>query len=168
MRTVVGVMGSGDSREPELLHQARDLGAAIAGQGWVLLNGGLSSGVMDASSRGAADAGGLVIGVLPDDDDARASRFLDVAIRTGLGEARNAVNVLSSDVVIALRGGAGTLSEIALALRAGRTVVALGFDPGTGFRPWRTNGLLVLVDTVADAIEAARIALDTRPTKGRA
>ncbi len=159
MRTVVGVMGSGSDRDAALLDTAYRLGAAIAGAGWVLLTGGRSTGVMDAASRGAAEAGGLVIGILPDEDDRRASAHLDIAIRTGMGDARNVVNVLSSDVVIAVEGGAGTLSEIALALNAGRTVVALGSDPGTGFRTWRDSGQLLLVGTVPDAVEAARTAL---------
>lgn len=156
VRTVVGVMGSGSDRDAALLRTARELGAAIAGAGWVLLNGGRSTGVMDASAKGAHEAGGLVVGVLPDDNARDASHHLDIAIRTGMGNARNVVNVLSSDVVIALSGGAGTLSEVALALNAGRTVIALGFDPGSGFRDWSSSGLLINVPTVAAAIEAVR------------
>lgn len=166
MRTIVGVMGSGSDRDAALLRTARELGAAVAGAGWVLLNGGRSTGVMEASARGAAEAGGLVVGVLPDDDTRNASRHLDIAIRTGMGDARNVVNVLSSDVVITLSGGAGTLSEVALALNAGRTVIALDFDPGTGFRDWRESGRLLLVADVAEAIAAVRVALDTK-TEGR-
>jgi uncharacterized protein (TIGR00725 family) len=159
MRTVIGVMGSGEDGDAALLAQARELGAAIAGQGWILLNGGRGTGVMDASAQGAAEAGGLVVGVLPDADLFRASSHLSVAIRTGMGDARNAVNALSSDVVIAMRGGTGTLSEVALALGAGRTVVALDFDPGTGFEKWRASGQLVHAQGVAGAIAAVRTAL---------
>ena len=126
----MGVMGSGGDGDAALLAVARELGAAIAREGWVLLNGGRACGVMDASARGASEAGGLVVGILPDGDAHRASAHVDIPIRTGMGDARNAVNVLSSDVVIALRGGAGTLSEIALALKAQRPVIALAFDPG--------------------------------------
>ncbi len=165
MRTIIGVMGSGTDRDAAVLQSARELGAAIADAGWVLLNGGRSSGVMDASARGASESGGLVIGVLPDDDNSHASPYLDVAIRTGMGDARNVVNVLSSDVVVALPGGAGTLSEVALALNAGRTVITLGFDPGTTFEHWRASGRLLQVTTVLDAIEAARevLAAEGRP-----
>lgn len=159
MRTVVGVMGSGEDGDAALLSLARDLGAAIAREGWVLLNGGRACGVMDASAEGAASAGGLVVGVLPDDDSHGASAHLDVAIRTGMGEARNVVNVLSSDVVIALRGGAGTLSEVALALKAGRTVIALASDPGSGFAQYRARGLLLDAATVPDAIALAKRSL---------
>ena len=130
MRTVVGVMGSGGDPGPEVLAAAERLGGLIAEHGWVLLNGGRACGVMDASAKGASEAGGLVIGVLPDEDDRHASPYLDIAIRTGIGDARNLVNVLSSDIVIAMTGGAGTLSEVAFALKAGRTVICFGFDPG--------------------------------------
>lgn len=162
MRTIVGVMGSGEDGDAALLALARELGAAIAGEGWVLLNGGRGGGVMDASAEGASLAGGLVVGVLPDDDTESASRHLDIPIRTGLGDARNAVNVLSSDVVIALRGGAGTLSEVALALKAGRPVIALDFDPGTGFSAYVTTGRLQRAASVADAIALAHAALDRK------
>jgi len=162
MRTIVGVMGSGEDGDAALLALARELGEAIAGEGWVLLNGGCGSGVMDASAQGASLAGGLVVGVLPDADTDGASRYLDIPIRTGLGDARNAVNVLSSDVVIALRGGAGTLSEVALALKAGRPVIALGFDPGSGFSAYAATGRLQRAASVADAIALTRAALDRR------
>ena len=159
MRTVIGVMGSGEDGDAALLGLARDLGAAIAAEGWVLLNGGRDRGVMDASAAGASAAAGLVVGVLPDADTLGASRHLDIAIRTGLGDARNAVNVLSSDVVIALSGGAGTLSEVALALKAGRPVIALAFDVGSGFAEWADDGRLRHASSVAEAIALTRAAL---------
>lgn len=161
MLTVIGVMGSGERGDTALESLAEELGGAIAGQGWALLNGGRDTGVMDASARGAAAAGGLVVGVLPDDDLDRASRHLTVAIRTGMGDARNAVNVLSSDVVVAMRGGAGTLSEVALALKAGKAVVALGFDPGSGFQSWKESRRLRLVADVPAAISEVRTVLSS-------
>jgi uncharacterized protein (TIGR00725 family) len=148
-------MGSGDDADAALLEQARQLGESIARRGWVLLNGGRASGVMDASAQGASAAGGLVVGVLPDDDTRRASTYLDVCIRTGMGDGRNVINVLSSDVVIALQGGAGTLSEIALALNAGRTVICLDVDPGDAFRGFRKAGSLRSADTVERAVTLA-------------
>jgi uncharacterized protein (TIGR00725 family) len=156
MRTCIGVMGSGENGDAELLQMARDLGQAIAQQGWVLINGGRSSGVMDASALGARTAGGLVIGILPDESAARASRHLDVAIRTGMGDARNYVNVLSSDVVVAMRGGAGTISEVALALKAGRTVVALDWDLGPIFEHFRRVGKLLEAMDVEQALTLVR------------
>jgi hypothetical protein len=126
MKPVIGVMGGG-SAAPEVLRLAEELGARIAERGWILLNGGREAGVMEASARGASRAGGLVVGILPGRDRSGASPHLDVAIVTGMGDARNAINVLSSDVVVALPGGAGTLSEAALALKAARPLVFLGW-----------------------------------------
>jgi hypothetical protein len=110
---------------------------------------------MDAASRGAHDAGGLVIGVLRGPDGAEASSYVDVGIRTGMGDARNVINVLSSDVVIALPGGPGTVSEVALALKSGKPVIVLGWDPGAAIR---TAGRGRLFDAQApeDAVETAR------------
>ena len=159
VRTVIGVMGSGVDGDAALLSQARDLGRAIAGQGWVLLNGGRDAGIMHASAQGASEAGGFVVGVLPGTDGRESSSFLDIQILTGLGDARNAVNVLSCDVVIALRGGAGTLSEIALALCAGRTVVTLGRDDAGTFAGM---GDVVATSSVDGAIAAVAAALAKR------
>lgn len=162
MRTIVGVMGTGEDGDTALLDLARRLGEAIATRGWVLLTGGRACGVMDAASAGASAAGGLVVGVLPDEDTRQASRHLDIPIRTGMGEARNVVNVLSSDVVVAMRGGAGTLSEVALALKAGRLVIALQFDVGVAFEPYRRSGMLRDAGTVEEAITLAGRALEER------
>ena len=153
MRTVIGVMGSGRPLLPAAAATARHLGALIAAEDWVLLTGGRASGVMDACSQGARSAGGFVVGVLPDADASRASSALDLAIRTGLGDARNVVNVLSSDVVIALPGGAGTLSEVALALSARKPVIALGWDPGAAAR---AAGRITDADTPEAAIQTAK------------
>jgi len=149
-------MGSGVDGDADLLAQARELGRAIAEQDWVLLSGGRDAGIMHASAQGASEAGGLVIGVLPGADSRESSDFLDIQILTGLGDARNAINVLSSDVVVALRGGAGTLSEIALALCAGRTVVALGRNDADTFAGM---GTVIPTSTVDEAIAAVRAAL---------
>ena len=154
-RRVVGVMGGGGGT-PELLATASELGRLIAENGWVLLNGGRDTGVMDASARGAHEAGGLTVGILPGDDRSEASVHLDVAVVTGMGSARNNINVLSSDIVVACSGGAGTLSEIALALKAGRPVVVLGFDVGTAFSGYVRTGRLMPVDTPAEAVAVAK------------
>jgi uncharacterized protein (TIGR00725 family) len=84
---------------------------------------------MDAVCRGAKEAGGLTVGVLPGDDAGDASEAVDVAIVTGMGNARNAINVLSSDLVIACGMGAGTASEIALTLKSDKDVIVLGEHP---------------------------------------
>jgi uncharacterized protein (TIGR00725 family) len=152
-------MGSGLDPGPEVMKQAEELGRLIAARGWVLLNGGRDAGVMEASARGAAQAGGLVIGVLPDEDLDAASEHLSVAIRTGMGHARNVVNVLSSDVVIAMEGGVGTLSEVAHAIQVGRTVICLGFDPGPLLDDYRGVQLL-RASKPAEAIDLVGWALN--------
>jgi uncharacterized protein (TIGR00725 family) len=91
----------------------------------VVVCGGLG-GVMEAACRGAKDAGGMTIGILPGTDRSAANPYVDVAIPTGLGEARNALVVRAADAVIAIGGGYGTLSEVAFALKAGKRVVGLG------------------------------------------
>ena len=150
-RPIVGVMGGGEaSSRTETL--ACDLGAAIAKNGWVLLNGGRASGVMDASAKGASEAGGLVVGVLPTRGTEGMSPHVHVPICTGLGDARNVVNVLSSDAVVALPGGAGTLSEVSLALKNGRSVVLLGFDPGPVLGHYYRTNLLHDAASVEDAV----------------
>jgi uncharacterized protein (TIGR00725 family) len=154
-KTVIGVMGGGEHAPEYAVIDAYRLGELIAERGWVLLNGGRNAGVMEASARGAQTAGGLVVGVLPDADTRRASPHLDVRIVTGMGSARNNVNVLSSDVVIACAGGEGTISEIALALTNGKTVVALNFDTGMLFERARNAGQLVEVASPDEAVEAA-------------
>ncbi len=123
---IIGVMGG--SRVPEEVERlARELGRALALEGWVVLSGGRDAGVMAAVSAGAAQAGGTVVGILPDRDLSAASPYLSIPIRTGLGDARNVINILSSDVVVALPGSAGTLSEIALAVKNGKPLFLLGW-----------------------------------------
>lgn len=131
-KTIIGVMG-GAVADEKTAENARQVGRLIAENGWTLLSGGRPTGVMQASVTGAKEAGGLTIGVLYDEDRELAAKDLDIVIPTGMGAARNIINVLSSDVVVACRGTGGTLSEIAMALRFGRPVVLLDFDPGESF-----------------------------------
>lgn len=159
MRTVIGVMGAGRPLDEAEYAAAYTLGRLIAERGWVLLTGGSPVGVMDAASRGAHDAGGLVVGVLKSGEPRHASEWVDIAIRTGMGDARNVINVLSSDVVIALPGGAGTLSEVALALKSGKTVIALGWDPGEAMRA-AARGRLLDAGSPHEAVEQAARALE--------
>src|SRR3954464_2324838 len=125
-RPVIGVMGAGGGASEGEIRLAEALGRRIAERGWVLLTGGGGGGVMQAGSRGAKQVpGSLVVGVLPG-AGGEASPHVDVAIYTGMGNARNAINVLSSDVVIACGvSGPGTASEVALALKSDRPVVLL-------------------------------------------
>jgi uncharacterized protein (TIGR00725 family) len=128
----------------------------IAEEGWVLLNGGRDAGVMRASAQGAHDAGGLVVGVLPDEGSTLVAPGVDIPIHTGMGDARNVINVLSSRVVIALPGGAGTVSEVAHALKLGRDVIAVGLDTCDLFKSYEESGHLTHVGTPAEAIEITR------------
>lgn len=123
MRRYIAVVGPGEATAAEL-SAAEAVGDELARAGAVLVCGGLG-GVMEAACRGAREAGGTTIGILPGADRAAANPFVDVAIATGLGEARNALVVRSADVLVAVGRGYGTLSEIALALKARKPVVAL-------------------------------------------
>jgi len=123
----VAVIGDGEPRGPDaerLLDWAEEIGQLLARGGATVVTGGLG-GVMRAASRGAASAGGGVIGILPGSDPGEANEYVGVPIATGLGVARNLVVVTASDAVVAVGGRHGTLSEIGLALRMGRQVVAL-------------------------------------------
>ncbi|HEY9615353.1 MAG TPA: TIGR00725 family protein [Microcoleaceae cyanobacterium] len=122
---IIGVMGPGEQATASDQQVAYELGYQIAQAGWVLLTGGRNTGVMDAASRGAKAAGGLTIGVLPTNDRRNLSAAVDLAIITDLGNARNNINVLSSEVVIACGMGVGTTSEIALAIKASKPVILL-------------------------------------------
>jgi uncharacterized protein (TIGR00725 family) len=104
---------------------AERVGALVAQRGAVLVCGGLG-GVMEAACRGARQEGGTAVGILPGLDRSAANPHVDLALATGLGEARNALVVRAGDALIAVGGGYGTLSEIALALKAGKRVAGLG------------------------------------------
>ena len=119
----VAVVGSSTATEEEVAI-ASAVGRALANKGAVLVCGGLG-GVMEAACRGAKESGGTTVGILPGPDRHAANLYVDIAIATGLGETRNAVVVGCADAVIAVGGEFGTLSEIALALRAGKPVVGL-------------------------------------------
>lgn len=127
-RIIIGVMGRGENATANDLQNAYILGQLIAKQGWILLTGGRNVGVMDAVSKGAKSADGLTIGILPGKNQDGMSSWVDIAIFTDMGNSRNNINVLSSDLVIACGIGAGTASEIALALKANKQVILLTND----------------------------------------
>ncbi len=157
-KPVVGVMGGSKATE-SVYAMARELGRLIAERGWILLNGGRDQGVMAASAKGAGEAGGLVIGVLPDKSDKRASPDLDIAIMTGLGDGRNLINVLSSDVVIACPGALGTLSEFTYALMHRQTVILLAREPEASFDRFARRGQVLVANDPAEAVTRAAAVL---------
>lgn len=120
----VAVVGPGEA-SPEELHTAEEVGAGLAAAGAVVVTGGLG-GVMEAACRGARSRRGRTLGILPGDDRDAANGWVEIAVPTGMGELRNGLVVRAADAVVAIGGGHGTLSEIALALKLGRPVVGLG------------------------------------------
>jgi uncharacterized protein (TIGR00725 family) len=148
----IAVCGSGQDTDGALLEAAEEVGRRLAEIGAVLLCGGLA-GVMQASARGAAQAGGLTVGILPGTDADTANPWIRIPLATGMGEGRNVLVVRTADAVIAMGGEWGTLSEVALARKIGVPVVL--------FRPGVTASLgLPAVATpeeaVARALELAR------------
>ncbi len=117
------MIGAGDATG-ELYEQAREVGRLVAERGGIVVCGGFG-GIMEAAARGATEAGGVAIGVLPDEDRQRANEYLSYCVATGMGQARNLAVVCSGDAVVAVGGGYGTLSEVGFALKVGRPVVAL-------------------------------------------
>lgn len=152
---IIGVMGGG-SASGEDMENARRLGKEIAKQGWILLNGGRNSGIMDASAQGAYEEGGITLGILPDDHPGQVSDYIRIPVLTGMGSARNAINVLSSHVIVACPGGSGTVSEVALALKHGRPVILFNFDAGNFFDSHAEQGLLFRADTVDRVMDLIR------------
>jgi len=138
---------------PGVSNLAREVGQLIARAGGILICGG-RGGVMEAAACGAKDAGGITIGILPGSSASEANAYIDIPVVTGMGNARNVINVLTSQAVIVIHGGCGTLSEIALALKCGTPVVALEtwsvIPPEGGARPE-----IVTVTTPEEAVSAA-------------
>jgi len=143
-------MGGSQFVNPDDEQYAYKIGAMVAQEGWMLLNGGRSSGVMEASAKGAKDNGGLTIGILPVDDASWASQHIDIPIVTGIGMARNIINVLSSDIIVALPGSAGTISEIAIALKYNKMVLLFRFDAGEWLKPFQNEGKVYFITEIEE------------------
>jgi uncharacterized protein (TIGR00725 family) len=155
----VAVVGAGEATDEEVA-LAHAVGGALAGRGAVVVCGG-RGGVMEAASRGAREAGGTVLGILPGLDRGDANDYVDVAVTTGIGDLRNGLIARAADAVIAIGGAYGTLSEIALALNIGRRVVGLSTwelarggvaDPG-----------VIRAGSAAEAVELALAATVAKP-----
>jgi uncharacterized protein (TIGR00725 family) len=150
-RCYAAVVGPGDADETTA-RMAFAVGRGLAERGFTIVTGG-ELGAMEAASRGAHEAGGTVVGILPGSDRGRANRWADVTVATGIGHARNLSVAASADVVVAVGGGWGTLSEIALAGVLGRPVVSLA-----GWRLEHAAGLpdgITYAGTVEQAVERA-------------
>ena len=117
------------TKAPKYSTEAYEIGNYIARKRWVLITGG-KDGIMKDVSRGAADADGIVIGILPGDDFSEANLYCNIIIPTGIGYARNIINILSSDALIAIGGKAGTLSALAYAWQFGKPVILCTFAEG--------------------------------------
>jgi uncharacterized protein (TIGR00725 family) len=141
----VAVIGSGTATG-KLYEQAREVGRLIAERSGIVVCGGLS-GVMEAAARGATEVGGTAIGILPDEDRRRQNEFLSYSVATGVGQARNLAVVCSGDVIIAVGGEYGTLSEIGLARKVGLPVVVLG--------GWDLGEHVTVTSSAREAVEAA-------------
>lgn len=141
----IGVIGAGECGE-DVRALARSVGEAIGRSGGVLVCGGLG-GVMEAAARGALEAGGLTVGILPGFSRHDANPYITVPIVTGLSHARNVIVARSADALIAVAGGYGTLSEIAIALKLGKPVI--------GLRTWAVSDDVIQVDDPAEAVEIA-------------
>jgi uncharacterized protein (TIGR00725 family) len=159
-KTIIGVMGPGEQPTAVDVQNAYELGKLISQEGWILLTGGRNIGVMDAANQGAKSVNGLTIGVLPHNNEETISEAVDIAIFTDMGNARNNINVLSSDVVIACGISTGTASEIALALKANKKVILLTDDnEGKAFFKKLLPDNIYIVDTVVNAIATAKTIL---------
>lgn len=156
------MIGSGScARDSELASLAEEVGSLLAGAGAVLVCGGLG-GVMEAASRGAAGAGGVVIGIVPSESPAAANPHCTHVVATGIGQARNLAVVASGEAAIAIGGEWGTLAEIGFARRLGRPVVAL--------KSWEVTGPATMsappgVIRADDPAEAVRAALEAAPRR---
>ena len=152
-RPVIGVIGPSFPK-PEWSRAAEELGRAIAEEGWVLLSGGYG-GVMEAASRGASEAGGLVLGLLMGTDPMEGNPHLTVALPTGLGHVRNALVVQSSWALAAVGWSLGTLNELSLALRIGKPVVGL-FQPDWPFDLPRAGSVEEAVSFLRKAVQSVQ------------
>lgn len=145
---------------PEVLADAEQVGRLAAEAGFVVVTGG-RGGVSAAASRGAAGVGGVALGILPGTDRAEANEWCTHVVATGLGLTRNALVAMNGDVVVALDGSYGTLSEVAHALLDGTPVIGLG--TWTLARHGRTDDGIVPAASPADAVTRARALVGSPP-----
>ncbi len=143
-RVIIGVIGGGTA-DAETLQMAEEIGRLIAQHGMLLVCGGLG-GVMEAAARGAKGAGGTTVGILPEADRSSANPYVDIPIATGFGDGRNVIIVRTADLLIAVGGSFGTLSEIAYARKMEKPVI--------GIASWEIPGMMKAT-TPAEAVQMA-------------
>ncbi len=146
-KPVIAVIGAGKCSR-KLRDMAAEIGRYVAENGGVLLCGGLG-GVMEGAARGAKEAGGTTIGIIPSENKADANQFIDHVIPTGFGQARNVLVVRAADAIVALPGKYGTLSEMAFALVSGKPIISV--------QAWKLGEE---IQQVEDPLEAAKIAME--------
>ena len=157
----IGVIG-GSEISPQVAELAEEVGREIARKGAVLVCGGLS-GVMESACRGACAEGGMTVGILPGDDRRTANPYVRIPVVTGIGYARNAIVVKSSQAIIAIDGSYGTLSEIAYALQSGIPIIGLStwsFSIGG-----KEDSTIIPVENAKDAVEIALALIKERKKK---
>lgn len=145
-KKIVGVIGAGNASTNEI-KIAEDVGRLIAERGWVLVCGGLG-GVMEAASRGATKAGGIVVGILPQADAKLANQYVSIPIATNMGFARNSIIAHTAEALIAVGGAYGTLSEISMALNLGKPVFGIG--------TWDIKGVIAKPDAASAVNSCAK------------
>jgi uncharacterized protein (TIGR00725 family) len=143
-KKIIAVIGAGTADEA-ILKIAEDVGRLIARRGAVLICGGLG-GVMETASKGAKSAGGITVGILPQNHTKDANPNIDIPIASGFGEGRNVIIARTADAIIAVGGEYGTLSEIAFGLKMGKPVIGIG--------TWNIKGT-IKAKNAEDAVEKA-------------
>ncbi len=146
-KPVIAVVGAGKCSK-KLRDMAAEVGKYVAENGGVIVSGGMG-GIMEGVSRGAKEAGGVTIGILPTDQKDDANKYIDYVLPSGFGEARNLLVIRAADAVIAFPGKYGTLSEMAFALQAGKPLISVN--------AWKLGDDIKVVET---ALEAAEIAME--------
>lgn len=170
-KAIVGVMGPGENATPDENEMAFALGKALAQEGWIVLTGGRSFGIMEAAMKGAHEVDGLTVGILPTESAQNSSDEADIKILTGMGSGRNIITVLSSHILVVIGMAAGTASEVALAIKSNKKIILLHQDEIT-IRFFKNIGTykVMVANTVEETIQIIKDYLRVTPLtslKGR-
>lgn len=151
-KPVIAVVGAGKCSK-KLRDMAEEVGRIVAENGGVIVCGGLG-GIMEGAAKGAKEAGGVTIGIIPSEQKQDANEYIDYIIPSGLGEARNILVVRTADVIVAFPGKYGTLSEMAFALQSGKPLISVN--------AWKLGDDIIQAETPKEAAEIAlKMALET-------